>query len=85
MNAACFETRQAFTQRCDRGGVRMADGDGPALAPCVRRRAIELQKNRCTGLDVVKKLRAAKRCGNTVAFGGCVGDSFDSGAAIYEK
>ena len=63
----------------------MADGDGPAFALGVRRSAIELRKNRRTGLYVVKKLRAAKRCGNTVAFGGGVGDSFDRGTAIHKK
>lgn len=81
---AGFEAGQGFGEGGDGGGMRMANGDGGAVAGGVTRGEVELAKNRRASFDVIEENFA--RCGaHAGALGGIESDSGGGGAAVDEK
>ena len=84
MNAASFEPGQAFPQRGQGGGMRVADGNRPTLLlgfPCG---FFKLGEDRSARLDVVEESGAVGSV-NAFALSGIESHGFRGGAAIDKK
>ena len=83
-DAASFEAGNAFSERGNRRGMRMPDGDGEAVALGVACGEFELRQDRRSLGRVVEEDFAG--CGgHSGALGGVVCDGRGRGAAVDEK